>query len=357
MVLTYLTTCALPETRSATARNNKGLSTSRDTREVPTQLITSYQPPILVSAGRRSVPSWGSGGEAAHTDTSVRRSARRRRTAPPPTSTNVKSIGDRSEPPDRQTDWLDPVCFLVTVTALQVCKDVWQNQCRGSKRRLRRSPRRPYWLDKNNIETIFDSQNFPLTPSDVPFADPGQGATYEFASPPKSKSCWKKVRKCEWKKYKTSCRNEPTVTCKPGTIKNCRNRCKNRWFCDKCPTTSKPKPKPTKKPVGPTRPPRPAPTKPSKPGPPAPPPLGTFIGPPGIPIKQDVGSVIDVRRQKKLPWPSQEEVGMMFSMILITVRHQWDYQRDTDTLIVTIFTLSCNSVPCLDQLEYCCCKV
>ena len=65
---------------------------------------------------------------------------------------------------------------------------MWQNQCRGKKRnRGKRSPRRPYWLDQNNIETIYDSQNFPLTPSDVPFADPGQGSTYEFASPPKSK--------------------------------------------------------------------------------------------------------------------------------------------------------------------------
>ena len=176
---------------------------------------------------------------------------------------------------------------------------MWQNQCRGrGRRRGRRSPRRPYWLDQNNIETIYDSQNFPLTPSDLPLADPGLGSTYEFASPPKSRSCWKKVRKCEWKKYRTSCRNEPTVTCKPGTIKECRNRCKNRWFCNKCPTTSKPSP--TQKPVGPIRPTvRPPPT--SKPGPPAPPPLGTFIGPPAIPIKNDGLSVIDVRRQKKLP--------------------------------------------------------
>jgi len=189
----------------------------------------------------------------------------------------------------------------------QVCKDVWQNQCRGKKRsRGKRSPRRPYWLDRNNIETIYDSQNFPLTPSDVPFADPGQGSTYEFASPPKSKSCWKKVRKCDWKKYRTSCRNEPTVTCKPGTIKECKNRCKNRWFCNKCPTTTtskpKPKPKPTPKPVGPPRPTRPPAPGPTKPGPPAPPPMGTFIGPPGIPIKQDVDlSVIDARRLKKSP--------------------------------------------------------
>ena len=246
----------------------------------------------------KSVLGWGSGGEAAHTSTSARRSVLRGEIARQRTSTSVKSITDRW---DGHLYW-----HLASLWPpyLQVCKDVWQNQCRGNKRRLKRSPRssrRPYWLDKNNIETIFD-QNFPVTQSDLPLADPGQGSTYEFASPPKSKSCWKKVRKCEWKKYKTSCRNEPTVTCKPGTIKDCRNRCKNRWFCDKCPTTSKPKP--TKRPVGPTRPPQPPPTRPSKPGPPAPPPLGTFIGPPGIPIKQDVDlSVIDVRRQKKLPWP------------------------------------------------------
>jgi len=260
-VLTYLTTCALPETRSATARNNKGLSLSRDTRQECPKL----------------------------------RFRRRGCTY------KYECKEECTEKRDCKTTYQ----YKCKEYNRQVCKDVWQNQCRGNKRRLRRSPRsprRPYWLDKNNIETIFDSQNFPLTQSDLPLADPGQGSTYEFASPPKSKSCWKKVRKCEWKKYKTSCRNEPTVTCKPGTIKDCRNRCKNRWFCDKCPTTSKPKPKPTKKPVGPTRPPLPAPTRPSKPGPPAPPPLGTFIGPPGIPIKQDVDlSVIDVRRQKKLP--------------------------------------------------------
>ena len=51
----------------------------------------------------------------------------------------------------------------------QECRNVWQNQCKG-KNRGKRSSRRPYWLDKNNIEVIFD-QNFPIPQSDVPFAD------------------------------------------------------------------------------------------------------------------------------------------------------------------------------------------
>ena len=45
-MLTYLTTCALPETRTATARN-RGLSLSRDTRNVPS-LLTSHL--ILISS-------------------------------------------------------------------------------------------------------------------------------------------------------------------------------------------------------------------------------------------------------------------------------------------------------------------
>lgn len=181
----------------------------------------------------------------------------------------------------------------------QECKNVWQNQCRGkkSRRRGRRSARRPYWLDRNNIEVIYNSQDFPLQPSDVPFADEGAdaGATYSFASPPKSRSCWKRVRQCEWKKYKTSCQNVPTTTCN-GTKQECRKRCKNRWYCDQCPKPTTPKPRP---PVGPTRPTRPPSTvkpTPALPGPPAPPPAGAFIGPPGVPINLDPEqSVIDAR--------------------------------------------------------------
>ena len=147
---------------------------------------------------------------------------------------------------------------------------------------------------------IYNSQDFPLQPSDIPFADSGSsaGATFAFASPPKSKSCWKKVRKCEWKTYRTSCGNTPTTTCKPEPVQECKRRCKNRWYCDKCPAPTTPRP------VGPTTPrPRPQPVRPTPPpapGPPAPPPPGVFIGPPGVPSKRDPAvSVIDARRSKK----------------------------------------------------------
>ena len=101
---------------------------------------------------------------------------------------------------------------MIFSLSIQECRNVWQNQCRGNKgkRRGKRSPRRqPYWLDKNNIEVIFNAQDFPIGPSDLPFADEGAnaGSTYTFASEPKSRSCWKKVRKCEWKTYRTSCGN------------------------------------------------------------------------------------------------------------------------------------------------------
>lgn len=211
---------------------------------------------------------------------------------------------------------LESVCpyFLTfSLCQFQECRNVWQNQCRGKngRRRAKRSPRRqPYWLDKNNIEVIYNAQDFPIAPSDIPFADQGAdaGSTYTFASPPKSRSCWKKVRKCEWKTYRTSCGNRPTTTCSGKTIQDCKKRCKNRWYCDTCPagtgggaTTAKP--------VGPGQTtPRPRPT-PRPPGPPAPPPQGTFIiGPPGTPVGADTGiSVIDARggkgRQKRRrPW-------------------------------------------------------
>jgi len=181
----------------------------------------------------------------------------------------------------------------------QECKNVWQNQCNGKgkgrrRRSSERSRRRPYWL---NTEIIYDTQNYPLPASDIPFASPVQGQVFQFASQPKSRRCWQKVRQCKWKTYKSSCGNIPTKTCEDKKVKECKRKCKNRYYCDKCPN-KKPKPKPPTKPVGPrpTQRPRPSTTRPSRPGPPAIPPPGTFIGPPGVsPPKKDSGlSIIDV---------------------------------------------------------------
>ena len=46
-------------------------------------------------AGSKNVPSWGSGGKAAHINTSVKRNVWRRKIARQPISTNVKSTGNR----------------------------------------------------------------------------------------------------------------------------------------------------------------------------------------------------------------------------------------------------------------------
>lgn len=198
----------------------------------------------------------------------------------------------------------------------QECKNVWQNQCngKGKGRRRRssdnrdRSARRPYWL---NTEIIYDTQNYPLPASDIPFASPAQGQVFQFASQPKSRKCWQKVRQCKWKTYKSSCGNVPTKTCQDKPVKECKRKCSNVYYCNKCPSK---KPNPTKKPTKPVGPrptnrPRPSTPRPSRPGPPSIPPPGTFIGPPGTPIKQDVDlSIIDVRnvesvrgRRKKVP--------------------------------------------------------
>merc|ERR1712154_526756 len=69
----------------------------------------------------------------------------------------------------------------------QECKNVWQNQCNGKgkgrrRRSSERSARRPYWL---NTEIIYDTQNYPLPASDIPFASPVQGQVFQFASQPK----------------------------------------------------------------------------------------------------------------------------------------------------------------------------
>jgi len=130
----------------------------------------------------------------------------------------------------------------------QECKNVWQNQCngKGKGRRRRssekrgRSARRPYWL---NTEIIYDTQNYPLPASDIPFASPAQGQVFQFASQPKSRKCWQKVRQCKWKNYKSSCGNIPTKTCEDKLVKDCKKKCSNVYYCNKCPSK---KPKPTK---------------------------------------------------------------------------------------------------------------
>ena len=191
----------------------------------------------------------------------------------------------------------------------QECKNVWQNQCNGRGRRKRRSPRSrapPYWLDPSNTLTVDDPPP-QEDPSDLPLLSPGVGGqVFQFASQPKSRKCWQKVRKCEYKVYRTTCGNKPVKTCDDKPTKQCKKKCKNVYYCDQCP---EPKPKPTPRPPRPTRPTGP-PVRPTRPtvrpiGPPSPPPQGTFIvRPPGPPKGLDV-VVVDAssrrRRRKNRP--------------------------------------------------------
>ena len=74
---------------------------------------------------------------------------------------------------------------------------------------------------------------------------------------PVSQKCWRKVRRCEYRTYKTLCENVPVKTCDPRPVRECREKCGTVYYCDKCPSVS---------------------------GPPSPPPAGTFIvGPPAPP--------------------------------------------------------------------------
>lgn len=230
------------------------------------------------------------------------------------------------------------------------CEDVWQNQCNGKRpsgrkkredsisedlainrinrtedisrirNRRQTSNKRRFFQSWTN--TVYDQSDLPQ--SDLPFASPSKGQVFDFKKEPKSKRCWKKVRQCRYKKYKSSCRNVPQKVCDDKLSQVCKKKCKNVYYCTTCPDkkptkpkptrpTSKPKPKPTKKPVGPkpTRPkptskPKPKPTKPTKPtkpkpSPPGIPPPGIFIvsppSPPPRPSTFDV--IVDAKKQSQ----------------------------------------------------------
>lgn len=187
----------------------------------------------------------------------------------------------------------------------QECKSVWQNVCNGKKKRrgkrssenaLERSeglsepqgPKGPPIVNSDDVllsrvkrliptEVVYD-QSYPVPPSDLPFASETAGQIFDFASPPLSKSCWRKVRKCEWKKYRSQCRNVPTKKCDENSSKVCKNKCARAYYCFTCPSGSALVTTP----------------KPSI-GPPSPPPAGTFISPPAPPNRFD--SIVDVKKQ------------------------------------------------------------
>jgi len=184
----------------------------------------------------------------------------------------------------------------------QECKNVWQNVCNGKKRKrnkrssdeaLERSevfsePQGPPIVNSDDAplsrvkrliptEVVYD-QSYPVPPSDLPFASETAGQIFDFASPPLSRSCWRNVRKCEWKKYRSQCRNEPTKVCDDKPKKTCKRKCARAYYCFKCPSASALVTTP----------------KPSI-GPPSPPPAGTFISPPAPPNRLD--SIVDVKKQ------------------------------------------------------------
>jgi len=223
----------------------------------------------------------------------------------------------------------------------QECKNVWQNQCNGKRGKrdlgdqieeeeveelngerdlggqveglrgerdlggqvegLRGEPGdQPHSRVKRLIETevVYD-QSYPIPPSDVPFASPSQGQKFSFASPPKSKTCWKKVRECKWVKYRSRCRNEPVKECSSKLVDVCKKKCARVYYCKDCngskPTT---KPKPTTPKPKPPRPTTSRPRPPSPVRPPSIPPSGTFIvRPPAPPSTLDV-EIIEARNNR-----------------------------------------------------------
>jgi hypothetical protein len=191
------------------------------------------------------------------------------------------------------------------------CDDVWQNQCHGkgkgkreaNRREKRQSKKRRFWESYTN--TVYD-QSYPVQESDLPLASPSQGQVFNFASEPKSRRCWKKVKQCKWVKYKSSCGNKPIKVCDEKPTQVCKKKCKNVYYCNKCPDkkptkpTRPPRPKPTGPPrPKPTRTPKPKPTRTPKPGPPGwtPGSFGAILPPSPPPSTLDI--IVDVKNKDR----------------------------------------------------------
>ena len=92
---------------------------------------------------------------------------------------------------------------------------------------------------------------------------------------PKSKRCWRQVRRCEYRTYKTLCENVPIKTCDPKPVKECKEKCGTFYYCDNCPSVV---------------------------GPPSPPPAGTFIvGPPAPPLSRTPRKTSKDVRRRQIP--------------------------------------------------------
>ena len=92
---------------------------------------------------------------------------------------------------------------------------------------------------------------------------------------PKSQSCWKEVRRCSYRTYKTLCENVPIKTCDPQPVKECKEKCGTVYYCDNCPSVV---------------------------GPPSPPPAGTFIvGPPAPPLSRTPRKTSKNARRRQIP--------------------------------------------------------
>ena len=103
---------------------------------------------------------------------------------------------------------------------------------------------------------------------------------------PKSKRCWRQVRRCEYRTYKTLCENVPIKTCDPKPVKECKEKCGTFYYCDNCPSVV---------------------------GPPSPPPAGTFIvGPPAPPLSRTPRKTSKVLGKDGSLYHSQENLCMSY---------------------------------------------
>ena len=90
---------------------------------------------------------------------------------------------------------------------------------------------------------------------------------------PNSQRCWREVRRCSYRTYKTLCENVPIKTCDP--VKECKEKCGTVYYCDNCPSLV---------------------------GPPSPPPAGTFIvGPPAPPVSRTPRKTSKDSRRRQIP--------------------------------------------------------